>query len=161
MSANDPSLINRTTVTISRAVAAVLLIALAAAPVSASREVNKSRFGAVAIKGYDAVAYHLEGKPVQGSKDFVFEWQEATWRFASAENRDRFAAEPQRWAPAYGGWCAYGVSKGGLYAIDPKAWSIVDGTLYLNYSLEVRDTWLEDTSGFIAAANRNWPGLIE
>lgn len=146
---------------LSRSAAAAAIVAggLLVTGTADAAEINATRFGKVAIKGYDAVAYHLEGKPVEGSKDFTFDWMGATWRFASSEHRDLFAGDPERYAPAYGGWCAYGVSKGGLYDIDPKAWTVHEGRLYLNYSLEVRDTWLEDVGGFVAKADARWPDL--
>lgn len=113
----------------------------------------------LAIKGYDPVAYFTEGRPVAGNRDFEYEWRDATWRFASAENRDRFAADPERYAPQYGGFCAWAVSQGQTAPIDPAAWRIVDGRLYLNYSAEVQQTWEEDVSGNIKRADANWPKL--
>lgn len=114
-----------------------------------------------AIAGYDPVAYFTEGRPVQGDARFEAEWNEATWRFASAENRDRFLAEPEAYAPQYGGYCAWAVAaKGELYAIDPHAWNIVDGRLYLNYSAEIQRRWEQDVPGFIERADRRWPEII-
>ena len=83
--------------------------------------------GGLAIRGYDPVAYYQQSAPVKGSSQFSFQWQGATWLFASADNRDRFQAEPERYAPQYGGYCAYAVSKGRTASIDPEAWKIVDG----------------------------------
>ncbi len=132
---------------------ALLLPALA----SAASPVNKTTFGGVAIDGYDPVAYFTDQKPVEGSKAFEFSWKGATWRFASAEHRDLFKAEPEKYAPQYGGYCAYAVAKGSTAGIDPDAWSIVDGKLYLNYDLDIRAKWLQDTKGYIAKADANWP----
>jgi YHS domain-containing protein len=87
---------------------------------------------------------YQQAGPVKGSAQFSYEWQGATWLFSSAENRDRFNAEPDRYAPQYGGFCAYAVSKGRTASIDPEAWKIVDGKLYLNYSKGVQKkcrTW--------------------
>ncbi|MEM9334895.1 MAG: YHS domain-containing (seleno)protein [Pseudomonadota bacterium] len=109
-----------------------------------------------AIRGYDPVAYHTESKPVKGSRDHTFSYQGATWYFASEANRDLFESDPARYAPAYGGFCAYGMSRGFAVATDPDAWTIVDGQLYLNYSLGVRRTWLKDVPGNIAKADANW-----
>lgn len=114
-----------------------------------------------AIAGTDPVAYFSEGKPVEGDSDFTAEWQGATWYFASAANRDAFIAEPEKYAPQYGGYCAYAVSQGSTAKIDPEAWSIVGGKLYLNYSLGVRDRWDADQANYIAAADRNWPGVLD
>jgi len=137
--------------------ACLLLPALA----GAASPVNKSLFGGVAIEGYDPVAYFTDGKPVEGEKKHSFEWRGATWRFASAEHRDAFAAEPEKYAPVYGGYCAYAVANDSLAGIDPEAWTIHDGRLYLNYSLAIREKWLQDLPGYIAKADANWPGLVD
>jgi hypothetical protein len=83
----------------------------------------------------------------------------ATWRFASAEHRDMFAASPEQYAPRYGGYCSYAVSQGHTASIDPEAWKIVDGKLYLNYSKGVQKMWEKDQAGYIGKADANWPGL--
>ncbi len=140
------------------------LLALAVFAVSraaAIDPVNKTTFGGVAIKGYDPVAYFTESKPVEGSKEFTYDWQSATWRFASAKNRDLFAKDPEKYAPQYGGYCAYAVSQGYTATIDPQRWKIVDGKLYLNYSKEAQELWEKDVPGHIAAADKNWPKLKE
>jgi YHS domain-containing protein len=115
----------------------------------------------VAIKGTDPVAYFTENAPVQGSEEFAYEWQGATWHFSSAENRDKFAANPEQYAPQYGGYCAYAVSKGSTAPIDPGAWKIVDGKLYLNFDKSVQEKWEKDIPGYIEKANANWPGVLE
>jgi len=134
----------------------LLLLLLLAAPALAG-PVNEK--GGLAIKGYDPVAYFTEARAVKGSPAHAYAWNGATWRFASAEHRDAFAAAPVKYAPRYGGFCAYGVAQGYKVDIDPEAWSIVDGVLYLNYSQSVKRDWLEDTNGFIAKADAAWPGL--
>ncbi|MBR0681101.1 YHS domain protein [Roseomonas eburnea] len=113
----------------------------------------------VAVRGTDVVAYFTEGRPTQGRAEFTRMWRGAAWRFASAANRDRFAAEPERYAPAYGGFCAYAVSEGYTAPIDPAAWRIVDGRLFLNYDRSVQRRWERDIPGRIARADANWPGL--
>lgn len=113
----------------------------------------------LAIRGYDPVAYFTRGRPTAGDPAVTLEWNGALWRFESAENRDRFAADPERWAPRYGGWCAWAVSRGYTAPTMPDAWSIVDGRLYLNYSTAVRADWERDVSGNIARAEAAWPGL--
>ncbi len=112
-----------------------------------------------AIHGYDPVAYFTEGRPVPGDAQFTHPYQGATWRFASSANRDRFAADPQKYAPQYGGYCAYAVAKGSTASTDPEAWSIVDDKLYLNYSSGVQKLWSRDIAGNISKADANWPGL--
>ena len=114
-----------------------------------------------AIRGYDPVAYFTAGEPTKGSDQYMLEWEGSTFKFASAENMELFKAEPSKYAPQYGGYCAYAVSKGYTASIDPDAWNIVDGKLYLNYSSGVREQWLEDIPGHIAAADKNWPGVLD
>ncbi|HEX8027103.1 MAG TPA: YHS domain-containing (seleno)protein [Vicinamibacterales bacterium] len=113
----------------------------------------------VAIQGYDAVAYHTRQEAVRGARGFSHVWGGVTWLFESANNRDTFAKSPEQFAPAFGGFCAYGVSRGYAVDIDPQAFSIVDGRLYLNYSKGVQRTWNQDRAGYIDKARRNWPAL--
>ena len=138
-----------------------LLILSIAASALAVEPVNKSRITGVAIKGYDPVAYFTAGKPVEGSDDFELQWNDATWRFASAANREEFRKNPQKYAPQYGGYCAYGVSRGYAVGIDPAAWHIVDGKLYLNYNLDVRTEWRKDIAGHVKKADANWPKILK
>lgn len=113
----------------------------------------------IAIKGADPVAYFKEGKAIEGSKEFSYEWGNATWLFDSAEHRDLFAANPEAYAPQYGGYCAWAVSQNTKETVDPKVWKIVDGKLYLNYNKSVQRTWSRDISGNIAQADAYWPRL--
>lgn len=142
------------------------LLLLAAAAVAAfsamtaadaSQTVYTSRGGA--IKGYDPVAYFTEGKPVRGEKAHSVEWMGATWRFASADNKARFEADPAAFAPQYGGYCAWAVSEGYTASIDPDAWHIENGKLYLNYSKSVQRNWSKDIPGNISKGDTNWPGI--
>ena len=134
------------------------LTALALAGASQVDPIDKDGKG-VAVKGYDVVAYFTQSKPVKGSASFTQQWMGATWWFASAEDRDMFAASPEKYAPQYGGYCAYGVSRGHAVAIDPEAWTIVEGKLYLNYSQGVKKDWSQAIPQNIEKANTNWPGL--
>ncbi|MDH3738715.1 MAG: YHS domain-containing protein [Alphaproteobacteria bacterium] len=113
----------------------------------------------VAIRGYDPVAYFSEGKPVAGSAQHSVEFKGTKWLFASAENRDLFVANPEKYAPQYGGYCAWAVANNYTASIDPDAWTIKDGKLYLNFSKFVRARWAIDKSGNIAKGDANWPGL--
>ncbi|MCW5730662.1 MAG: YHS domain-containing protein [Alphaproteobacteria bacterium] len=144
---------------------ALVLAALAFAPL-ASVTMARSAFaaedpvfatGGVAINGYDPVASFSDGKPVTGRAEFSHAWRGATWRFASAANRDQFAAAPERYAPQYGGFCAYGVTQGYAVKTEPDAWKIVDGKLYLNYDQSVQKRWSGDIPGYIAKADQRWP----
>jgi YHS domain-containing protein len=140
---------------------ATILCALLAAGVARAEKPVNTTFTGVAIKGYDPVAYFTESKPVKGSSDFSHEWNGAEWRFASAANRDLFKADPVKYAPQYGGYCAWAVSRGYTAGIDPEAWKIVNGRLYLNYSPKVQAQWSEDIPGNIARAEENWPKLLK
>lgn len=114
----------------------------------------------IAIRGADPVAYFTQGEAVIGSSEFEYEWNGATWRFASAEHRDLFAANPEQYAPEYGGYCAWAVSQGYTAPVDPEAWRIVDGKLYLNYDQRIQQRWSQDVEGNIAQADANWPGVL-
>ena len=135
-----------------------LMLAIAALPASAEGVVNASSWTGTAIEGYP-VAYFEEGKPVEGASDYAYEWMDATWYFASPENRDLFAADPEKYAPQYGGYYAWAVANGYTAKIDPQAWAVVDDKLYLNYSLDVQKQWQEDVPGNITKANTNWPDI--
>ncbi|MDD3763146.1 MAG: YHS domain-containing (seleno)protein [Nevskiales bacterium] len=123
--------------------------------------INTGFFGNTAIKGYDAVAYHTDHKPVKGSKDYTVEWMGATWRFASAEHRDAFKADPERYAPQYGGYCAYAVSQNSTAGIDPEAFTVIGDKLYLNYDKTIQEKWEADRDAYIRDADRLWPGLLQ
>ena len=112
-----------------------------------------------AIHGYDPVAYFTQEEAVAGKPEFTAEHDGAVWRFASAANRDAFVADPAKYAPQYGGYCAWEVSQGYTAPIDPDAWTVRDGKLYLNNSKFIRARWALDKDGNIAAADANWPGL--
>ena len=117
-------------------------------------------FSRLAVGGHDSVAYFTEGKPVKGDKQFVLEHAGAQWRFVSAENRDKFAAAPERYAPQYGGYCAWAVSQGYTASGDPQYWKIAGGKLYLNYDADIQKKWEKDIPGFIVKADQNWPGVL-
>lgn len=113
----------------------------------------------VAIRGYDPVAYFLANKPVAGDKAFSFRWQEVDWYFSSQANLDKFKEAPDKYAPQFGGYCAYGVSDNHKSPTQPEAFTIVDGKLYLNYNPKVKELWLKDTEGHIRRAETNWAEL--
>jgi YHS domain-containing protein len=139
---------------------AILAVPFAHSAAEADDAVYQSFLG-TAIDGTDPVAYFTEGRPVEGSSDFTHEWNGATWRFSSEENRATFAASPEKYAPQYGGYCAWAVSQGYTASTDPEAWKIVDGKLYLNYNKSVQQTWEGDIPGNIAAADGNWPKVLD
>ena len=140
----------------------VVVSALAAAPISpafAGGKVNASFLRHIAVDGYDTVAYFTDGKPVKGSSDFEVDWNGATWRFANADHAKMFRKMPVKYAPQYGGYCAWAVSQGYTADADPTAWKIVNGKLYLNYSADVQATWVKDIPGNITKADANWPKI--
>lgn len=110
-----------------------------------------------AIRGFDPVAYFTEGHPTEGQKQYRYRWNNATWYFSSEKNLKLFISDPEKFAPQYGGWCAYGMAKGYKAKTEPEAWSIAGGKLYLNYSTGIRDDWNAKQSEYISAADKNWP----
>lgn len=113
----------------------------------------------VAINGYDPVAYFVQQEALPGSDQFQYTWSGSKWKFISQENLDKFKAHPTDYAPQYGGYCAYGASENHLSPTDPKAWTIVKGKLYLNYSSKVKGFWVKDSLARIQTANGYWPSL--
>ena len=125
--------------------------------VFAGEPINTGYFGGIAIKGYDPVAYFTKGRAMKGSEEFTHKWLGAPWYFANAKHRDLFAADPIKYAPQFGGYCADGVAYGqGTANINPEAWRIIDGKLYLNYDKGAADE-LEEIPGQINKAKANWP----
>lgn len=112
-----------------------------------------------AIRGYDPVAYFKESKPVNGDTTLSFEWKGSTWYFSTKENLEAFKSTPEKYAPQYGGYCAYGAADGHKAPTDPNAWTIVDGKLYLNYNKNVQGMWNKKQKEFIEQADINWPKL--
>ena len=132
-----------------------------AAPALAVDEVNVSTGATIAgpglaVHGHDVVVYFTDGAPTLGSAEFSAVYEDATYRFASEENLDAFEADPAKYVPAYGGFCAYGVAVGKKFDGDPRFWKVVDGRLYLNLNRDIQATWTEDIPGNIAGANANW-----
>jgi YHS domain-containing protein len=117
--------------------------------------------GGVAISGYDPVAYFAEHKPVLGSADHALRWRGAMWYFVDGENMEAFEMNPSAYAPQYGGYCAYALSKGAIAPTVPEAFTIHDGALYLNNSTAVRTIWTQDIPGNILKANANWPTVLQ
>ena len=111
------------------------------------------------INGYDPVAYFTDGKPMKGSGYHVADFEGVTYAFASKEHKEMFEAKPEKYMPAYGGYCAYGVAVGKKFVVDPEAWKIVDGNLYLNLDRDIQKKWLKDVPGYIKKAEANWPKI--
>ncbi|AYB30492.1 YHS domain-containing (seleno)protein [Chryseolinea soli] len=131
-----------------------IFLMLLLAPAFGQEVFSKSE---AAIQGYDPVAYFKEAKPVEGKKEFSYTWKESTWLFSSAQNLNDFKANPEKFAPQFGGYCAYGMSQGHKASTSPDAWTIIDDKLYLNYNKDVLVLWRKDPAGYITKANTNWP----
>jgi YHS domain-containing protein len=114
-----------------------------------------------AINGYDTVAYFTENKPVKGQDAHAFEWKGAKWKFASQANLDLFKGSPDKYAPQFGGYCAFGVAKGGLVKVDPDQFTVLDGKLYLNFDASVQKDWLKDRANLIKTAEAKFPDLLK
>jgi len=114
-----------------------------------------------AIRGYDTVAYFTDGKPVKGSDKFVDEWMGAKWKFASQDHLDKFKADPKKYAPQYGGYCAYGIAVGNVVKIEPDQWTVVDDKLYLNYDSDISKKWKQDKAGYIKKADATFDTVIK
>lgn len=113
----------------------------------------------LAIRGYDTVAYFKSGKPQKGTESFTFQWHDMTWYFTTKENRDLFAANPERYAPQYDGYCAWAMTEARKAQTDPEVWKIVNGKLYLNCSMRAYEKWSMDIPGNIKKADMNWRKL--
>lgn len=113
----------------------------------------------IAINGYDAVAFFTQAKPVKGSEEFTFEYKNAKWLFASKEDLDEFSQSPEKFAPQYGGYCAYGTSQGHKAPTMPDTWTINNGKLYFNYNQQVKKTWSKDRDHLIMLADEKWPAV--
>lgn len=139
-----------------------LSLLLSTSPAQASEDpVYTSFFSSVALGGYDPVAYFTENRPVEGSDDYSMDYQGAEWHFASAGNLALFQKNPEKYAPAYGGYCAWAVAKGSTAPGDPEYWSIENGRLYLNYNEEVHTKWRASLPHVIADADRQWPAILD
>ena len=115
----------------------------------------------IAIKGTDTVAYFTQNKPVPGKDEFSMSWKGAKWKFASKENLELFKANPEKYAPQYGGYCAYGVAKDNLVKIEPDQFSILDGKLYLNYDADIQAKFKKDPKAYIKTADEKFNSLIK
>ena len=133
----------------------VAVVVAACSRTTAVDEINKTSDGK-ALSGYDPVAYFVVQDAVEGDPRFEFAWNGAKWLFSSQENLDKFRANPEAYAPQFGGYCAYAVSEGHTANGDPQAWKVVDGKLYLNYNKDVKKKWEERQAERIQKANVNW-----
>jgi len=142
--------------------AIILSLVAFAGPAHAAKDpIYTPRFSNLALDGYDPVAYFQQGMPVKGSREWTTDYKGATWRFSSAANRDAFVADPEAFAPQYGGYCAWAAAEGYTARGNPAVWRIVDGKLYLQFNERIQRRWEKDIPGFIARADDNWPGILQ
>lgn len=128
----------------------------------AADEIYTGIFSSKALDGYDTVAYFTENKPVEGNKKFTTSYKGADWYFSSQKNLNAFINNPEKYAPQYGGYCAWAVSAKNDFAPgDPEQWTVVDGKLYLNYDKEIKQRWDDNRQQHITQANMNWPNLVK
>ncbi|QMV14682.1 YHS domain-containing (seleno)protein [Vibrio spartinae] len=140
---------------------AFLLFMVMSSAAMAEDQIYTGTFSNKAVDGYDPVSYFMDDMPVKGKSDFKTEYKGADWYFASQEHLDMFEAEPEKYAPQFGGYCAWAVSTQKDFAPgDPEQWAVVDGKLYLNYNKNVKKRWDSDRTLHIKQANENWPELI-
>ncbi|MDO9451325.1 MAG: YHS domain-containing (seleno)protein [Stagnimonas sp.] len=141
---------------------AVAALAFAAAPYNTlKRGILSDSATGIAINGYDTVAYFTDKKPVKGSDSYTTSWKGASWKFASQSHLDLFKADPEKYAPQYGGYCAYGVSQGYLVSVEPEQFTVIDGKLYLNYDAGVQKKWTKDPLGYNKTADGKFGDLLK
>jgi hypothetical protein len=144
----------------SLAAVSLAAVLLATGPAHAGGSVNTGYFGGVAIMGYDPVAYFTEGQPMKGSEELAYDWLGTPWHFAKREHRELFINDPIRYAPQYGGYCVGEVAFNGVTInIDPEAWAIVDGKLYLGYGKGLAAKLASHPETYLVKAEANWPGI--
>jgi len=137
-----------------------LLLLLFSLPVRAESDIYTGYFSDLAISGYDSVAYFTEGKPVEGNEKFSLNYKGAQWQFSSQANLEAFTLAPDKYAPQYGGYCAWAVAHDNTAKGEPDQWYIHEGKLYLNYNADIREKWLKDKEALIKRANVNWPTVL-
>ena len=144
-------------------IAAVLLssVAFAASPINTLSGGLFDRQTGTAIRGYDSVAYFVDNKSVKGKEEFSTDWNGAKWLFFSKANLDLFKANPEKYAPQYGGYCAYGVAVDNLVSIEPDKFTIINGKLYLNYDADVQSTWRKSPEKYITEADKKFNTLLK
>ncbi|MEH6546231.1 MAG: YHS domain-containing (seleno)protein [Sneathiella sp.] len=135
-----------------------LSTALFTSAFAAGNDVNATTTG-LAMRGFDPVSYFQDSGPVAGGLKYTTEYNGATYRFASKDNKEEFEADPVAFTPAYGGYCAFGTAMGFKFDGDPSVWKIVDKKLYLNLSPAVQKRWVSEEADFIVQANTNWVGI--
>lgn len=137
----------------------VIILLTLSVTYSSAQTSNYFSLDGVAIRGYDPVAYFKENTPVEGSKQFSYSWEGTEWHFKNQENLNAFKSNPEKYAPQFGGYCAYGVSEDHKSPTEPAAFTIINDKLYLNYNQQVKKLWMKDTKARIEKAESNWVEL--
>ena len=139
--------------------AAVIIAFLSGVQAINAEALINAKKNQVAVQGYDVVAYFTLGEPTPGSEDFEYTWRDVRWRFSSEQHRTAFESDPTRYAPRYGGYCAGGMALGRRAPIDPEAFVIVDGKLYLNFDMPTAVEFGATSDESIAKADKNWQDM--
>ena len=134
-------------------VSLILMFSLTAAFAQKSEIFEKD---GTATKGYDVVAFHTDTRATKGSEKFIYHWKDTNWLFTNQENLDMFKKEPEKYAPQYGGYCAYGTADGHKAPTETDTWTVKDNKLYFNYNKKVQQIWNKDQVGYIEKADKNW-----
>lgn len=134
-------------------VSLILIFSLTAAFAQKSEIFEKD---GTAIRGYDVVGFHTDARATKGSEKFIYRWKDTNWLFANQENLDMFKKEPEKYAPQYGGYCAYGTADGHKAPTETDTWTVKDNKLYFNYNKKVQQIWNKDQVGYIEKADKNW-----
>jgi YHS domain-containing protein len=142
-------------------IAAGFISSMAFTPSYAKDAIYTSFLNNKAISGYDAVSYFQESGPKEGLNDFKLSYMDADWYFTSQENLDLFTANPEKYAPQYGGYCAYAVALGSTAKGDPLQWHVENEKLYLNVNKSIKKKWLADIDGYLEKSEKNWPNVIK
>jgi YHS domain-containing protein len=137
----------------------IFLVSLAVSATVFSQTSKFNNTKGIAIGGYDVVAYFSQKKATEGSSKYTFDWDGSKWQFSSPANLDSFKLSPEKYAPQFGGYCAYGCSESHLAPTDPEAFTILDNKLYLNYNKKVKEMWIKDTNNRIRLATEYWSTL--
>ncbi len=138
----------------------VVMFMLAGHAMAAENQISTGIFSNKAVSGYDTVSYFTQGKAVKGSSEHITQWKGADWLFSSAANLEKFKSNPEKYAPQYGGYCAWAVAHDTLASSDPEQWHIENGKLYLNYDKSIKSKWLPRRGELIPSANRKFSSLI-
>ena len=140
---------------------AAFVVLAAFSTIAAAKELLNLNPEGVAIQGYDPVGFFTDNRPVKGNSQFQSDYHGAKYYFASAEHKAAFDKEPAKYEPQFGGYCAYGASRGNKAPVKIEAWQIVNRRLLMQYDLDIKSNFNKDQQGNLRRADQNWPGLVE